>query len=436
MLTENLINFEMSPPPNVRSKRNFKKSTFARLLGVSSKSKRTRKQHSESAASTLATSLPMNNTILFELHEPAETTIESNETSLEVSEEILMKIDDNKPRIRPAELGFEWKQEETINRSLFCCICIQPLQDPVMHSVCLTMVCKGCGEKNENKCPVCRQSCVFTPTIPKVIPSMIADLIVSCKTCGQEMKREKIENHWKTECEYLCLNMGCFQKIQGSQQEAQHLSECAQQQHQCTMAQFGCDWTGTSSALETHQANCPLVKFDKSFKRLEKSTDVLRRKYPMLPAVGFSYDPTVHASPIQTFAKQGAKVDFLNFENVTAGRTTGWMSATIVTEASASGPGILMLDHIPNVPILFTLYSDRIRPSSLLSEQQIRKDLLKLNATVDCRNVSDRRFYRGRITKIEENRIHLTGVVDHWNEWFVAPYIGKLFPKGTRYLVD
>jgi len=84
--------------------------------------------------------------------------------------------------------------------SLICPICLEVLNNPVVHS-CGNTFCADCV-KSVSSCPMCRESCTFHDFNPpsKIITQMILSLRVTCESCKEKMTYERFLCHQNDCC--------------------------------------------------------------------------------------------------------------------------------------------------------------------------------------------------------------------------------------------
>lgn len=165
---------------------------------------------------------------------------------------------------------FEFVDEESKSmQKLKCAICLDILNDPVVHSQsydkfyltqvdgCRQSFCKDCV-KTLNQCPLCKKICTLGSfqKAPVVMINWIDDLEVKCNQCSIQTTHSHINHHIHCECKIDCVN-GCGKKYT-PKFENHHLETCVKKPIECSASICGCNWKGPQDSLRAHESTCVL----------------------------------------------------------------------------------------------------------------------------------------------------------------------------------
>lgn len=180
-----------------------------------------------------------------------------------------------------------------VDTNLLCPICHDPLVDPVTtpcdHTFCYRCIRRSIASSpSGTTCPIDREPLIWSEcfSAARLIRTQLNSLIVTCpfspRGCTKELRREVIEKHATTECQYrefLCPDEECTkklsfkptddvcrhreidctlcdEKIEETESE-QHLLSCSESKTRCEQ----CWELVTRSQLETHsQVECSEVE--------------------------------------------------------------------------------------------------------------------------------------------------------------------------------
>ena len=88
--------------------------------------------------------------------------------------------------------------DESIDEDLLCCICLEPFENGVSHSLelCRNCFCKNCLSK-VSRCPLCRETLnkKDITLIPRLVQNSINSLKVKCKSCDEITSRKEFDTH-------------------------------------------------------------------------------------------------------------------------------------------------------------------------------------------------------------------------------------------------
>lgn len=95
--------------------------------------------------------------------------------------------------------SFEFLSKESLDSSLKCNLCSQPLETPWAHIMCDKVFCKECIEKAKFICPSCpiSKKFEFFEVRASSLLNLLGNLFIICKNCNTSMKRVDFENHLK-----------------------------------------------------------------------------------------------------------------------------------------------------------------------------------------------------------------------------------------------
>ena len=168
-------------------------------------------------------------------------------------------------------LNEEWEYEiNNLPEDLQCCIDLDILKDPVLHSDCGNLFCRECIMK-VSKCPICRydiKETVLLP-VPNAIKNNIADVKVKCKKCHQEMTNEASKTH-KQCCEFGCP-FGCDSQVTIATLKEHAPKNCPKCVNKCPAFEFGCSWIGHGgSEYQNHLKECEFAKLVPLYEMINK----------------------------------------------------------------------------------------------------------------------------------------------------------------------
>ena len=137
-----------------------------------------------------------------------------------------------------SNMGFEYENEESINRSLMCSICNQPFIQPVSTN-CKKRhkFCRACIEpwlERNQSCPTCRQRLQTEDLISiteDIVVDVLNELLVQCSACGRKgIERGNFPEHVKMSCPMVVVP--------------------------CSANDINCPWTGHRSLHDDHRREC------------------------------------------------------------------------------------------------------------------------------------------------------------------------------------
>ncbi|KAH3757462.1 hypothetical protein Pelo_10737 [Pelomyxa schiedti] len=165
---------------------------------------------------------------------------------------------------------------QSYEKRLVCCLCGQPLEDPVEHVACGAVFCSSCTTYNKSscsiagpQCPGCNRVCKTTQLRPLVDEHLLSELgriLVLCPNCHLSVTRADYENHVSL-CPMECRN-GCGDKTVLPRSIALHNEVCSAYIVSCIASSVRCPWKGPRSGLATHSANCPYVALQPLLQKL------------------------------------------------------------------------------------------------------------------------------------------------------------------------
>ena len=149
--------------------------------------------------------------------------------------------------------------------SLTCSVCLDIMNDPVVHPACGNMFCANCV-KSLQMCPLCRgeleKGHAFGP-VPRMILNMISDLRVSCDQCHEEMTRQVFLEQHKKNCTFPCP-LGCGCPVNSST-VSDHCrgGSCSKCVLSCpaSISPLSCTWHGSGGdEFKKHSEQCQLIR--------------------------------------------------------------------------------------------------------------------------------------------------------------------------------
>jgi len=149
--------------------------------------------------------------------------------------------------------------------SFTCPICLDIMNNPVVHPSCGNMFCEGCVKKLTS-CPLCRGSVDGSNafcSVPRLIVHKLSEIKVTCDQCHTEMNRESFYKNHKESCTIPCP-FGCGVNVPfTSLKDHCKSGSCKSYSLVCpaSIPPLSCDWRGTGGDdYKEHIAHCPLVK--------------------------------------------------------------------------------------------------------------------------------------------------------------------------------
>jgi hypothetical protein len=155
---------------------------------------------------------------------------------------------------------------EEPDTNLLCPICHDPLVDPVTtpcdHTFCYRCIRRAFATSSAGTiCPIDREPLGWLEcaSAARLIRTQLNSLEVKCpfhiRGCAKEMKRDVVEVHATTECEYRhfsCPDIGCDKKVRYRSKD----DICLHHDMQC----IHCDATILKAEREPHRLSCPKSK--------------------------------------------------------------------------------------------------------------------------------------------------------------------------------
>jgi large subunit ribosomal protein L40e len=155
---------------------------------------------------------------------------------------------------------FHYLNRCEIDENLLCVLCISPLVNPVSAS-CGCTYCEKCiiehlQKPNANACSFCRSRLqrVYMPLVTdKPLLDALNMLLVECRACNLQMRREQFEEH-TNQCPLQCpLHCG---KIISKSTWSYHQKNCSNAVVECSAHDIGCTWKGLRCHKKDHVRCC------------------------------------------------------------------------------------------------------------------------------------------------------------------------------------
>ncbi|KDQ57784.1 hypothetical protein JAAARDRAFT_156781 [Jaapia argillacea MUCL 33604] len=181
------------------------------------------------------------------------------------------------------------------DQNLLCCICRMPFKDPTRTRTCCHTFCYQCishAMEISLLCPVDRSPLASEDLVPAdpIVRNLVEELEVECSHkdagCSYTCQRQLLASHLKDQCEYVevpCGKEGCGHSVprkdlkkhkngEGLCESCSGVKFEETDSHQSTYSQttpptdlspcphssYGCQYTGSSTTLETsHLPTCP-----------------------------------------------------------------------------------------------------------------------------------------------------------------------------------
>lgn len=169
-------------------------------------------------------------------------------------EQVARSSSSPKPKSEP----FTYVDLDNIDSELFCAICYDPLNDPVVMKCCAHTLCRACVGAVCSSCPLCRQNPMPYIVPPKIVTNMLSRIDVRCTICEMTVKRESYGTHVAQVCPVPCPNLcGVSQTRAGVEK---HLEVCAFHYVACDAAAVGCTVSMRRCDIGEHHLECALLK--------------------------------------------------------------------------------------------------------------------------------------------------------------------------------
>eukprot|EP01120_Amphizonella_sp_Union-15-10_P016050 TRINITY_DN8357_c0_g1_i1.p1 TRINITY_DN8357_c0_g1~~TRINITY_DN8357_c0_g1_i1.p1 ORF type:complete len:234 (-),score=26.77 TRINITY_DN8357_c0_g1_i1:25-726(-) len=157
-------------------------------------------------------------------------------------------------------IPFKYVNENPVDKSLECQICLEPLFDPVVEPNCRQMFCKDCLKKwlkKKGSCPNCRQKTKISATAPAplFVTNQLDSLKVSCPLCSKEFERAY---------------------------KIQHENFCEEKVVNCSASDVKCSWSGPRKDFSSHTKDCCYLGLKPILSSLQSETKVLKDKVEQL----------------------------------------------------------------------------------------------------------------------------------------------------------
>lgn len=180
-----------------------------------------------------------------------------------------------------------------------CCVCLDTLENPVLHDVCRNLIDHAClkalpvDQNQLRRCPICTQSLNLTTCekipLPRPVTNELGRQMIRCQCCLVEMKREQFTRHYTHECHQPCPNKdtngcpflgarnvipshimecavacsqasnGCVELVSPSQTQQHMVNDCSGVIVSCIAADVECKWRGARKVQDSHQVACVYV---------------------------------------------------------------------------------------------------------------------------------------------------------------------------------
>jgi WD40 repeat protein len=139
------------------------------------------------------------------------------------------------------EPGYEYINEDEIDKELICSICLGPVNSPLTHKTCNILYCRECLQRSNWKCPVCRIGSYsdFSIVTVRAIHNMLDRIAVKCIKCKIDSTRGNFETHKKSCTPVSCpaADIGCEEKLDRSK-IAEHVRICKYEQARSIIQPF------------------------------------------------------------------------------------------------------------------------------------------------------------------------------------------------------
>lgn len=215
--------------------------------------------------------------------------------------------------------SFEFLSKESLDPTLKCTLCSEPLEIPWAHIMCDKVFCKKCLEKAKFLCTSCpiSQKFEFFEVKASSLLNSLGNLLIICNNCNTSMKRAEFESHIKFCNNTKKLEESNDNKIFGVKEEepksntilsekplkrtfhelcddtktmdlvncplecgkkillceeSLHYLECSEIKVKCRASSQGCTAFLTRKEMNEHIQDCDFVKLSKFLEEIEPKT--------------------------------------------------------------------------------------------------------------------------------------------------------------------